>query len=323
MKFLILVATLAITANALSNHDQWAQFKVKHSKNYNTFREEQIRFQVFSSNLLKIAEHNARYEKGEETYFMAVNRFADLTSEEYEAMLGLQISSMSKPNITSSFVADPEEPAPDSIDWREKGAVTPVRNQHYPHQCGSCWAHSAAAALESHRFINENKLEVLSVQEIMDCSRDYGNAGCNGGWMDSALEYVKDHGICAESSYEYTAQNGDTCKTCEKVIHTFKEVVEVGPSEQLIKEAVGTVGPVTVAVDASKWQLYAGGIFDGNCGYTVNHGVLVVGYGQENNKDFWLIKNSHGAEFGENGYIRLARGKDLCNITFLINYPKF
>ncbi|CAG9839871.1 unnamed protein product [Diabrotica balteata] len=142
MRFLVLLLTLAVAANALTSHEKWSQFKVDHSKKYEHLREEQVRFQIFSDNLRKIEEHNARYESGEVSYYLALNQFADMTPEEFKAMLDSQIVHMPKPNITSRFVADPQLDVPESIDWRDKGAVAPIRDQG---GCGSCWAFSAVS----------------------------------------------------------------------------------------------------------------------------------------------------------------------------------
>ncbi|XP_072375485.1 cathepsin L-like proteinase [Diabrotica undecimpunctata] len=320
MRFLVLLVTLAVAANALTSHEKWSQFKADHSKKYEHLREEQVRFQIFSDNLRKIEEHNKRYESGEVSYFLAVNQFADMTPEEFKVMLDSQIVHMPKPNITSRFVVDSQSVVPESIDWREKGAVTPVRDQG---DCGSSFAFTAAGSLEGQRYIKENKLEALSIQQLVDCSKDYDNLGCTGGYPLWAYNYIKDNGLCLDSDYEYEGKDGQ-CKQCEPVVKNIKGYQSIDQTEEALKEAVGTAGPVSVAICANfNWQLYGGGIFDHSlCSSDVlNHTVLTVGYAEENGKEFWILKNSWGTSWGEDGYIRLVRGKAQCGIDQLANYP--
>uniref|UniRef100_A0A6P7GVT5 Cathepsin L-like proteinase n=1 Tax=Diabrotica virgifera virgifera TaxID=50390 RepID=A0A6P7GVT5_DIAVI len=322
MRFLILLAVLAVAVNATSIHQQWATFKVNHSKKYGHLKEEQVRFQVFSKNLRKIEEHNARYQNGEVSFYLGVNQFADMTSEEFKAMLDSQLIHKPKRDITSRFVVDPQLTVPESIDWREKGAVNPVRDQR---QCGSCWAFSAAGALEGQRFLKEGKLEVLSTQQLVDCSRDYKNEGCNGGWPHWAYDYIKDNGLCLESNYRYQGYDGYYCKECIPAIKKINGYSSINKTEEALKEAVGTAGPIAVCVNANDdWQLYSGGILESqSCpgGESINHAVLAVGYGSENGKDFWLIKNSWNTYWGEEGYLRIVRGKNQCGINEVADYP--
>ncbi|CAG9839868.1 unnamed protein product [Diabrotica balteata] len=320
MKVLILLAALAVATNALSINEQWARFKVDHLKKYDHLKEEQIRFQIFSQNLNKIEEHNARYKNGEVSYYLAVNHFADMTPQEFKAMIDSQIAHMPKPNITSRFVVDSQLTVPESMDWRSKGAVAPIRDQG---SCGSCWAFSAAGALEGQRFLTENKLEVLSTQQLVDCSGGYYNLGCSGGYPHWAYNYVKDNGLCLDSDYEYVGKDGQ-CKKCNPVVKRILLYESIDQTEEALKEAVGTVGPISVCVNANfDWQLYGGGVLDSEycLGDVLNHAVLTVGYGSDNGKDFWLIKNSWAADWGEAGYLRLVRGKEQCGINQLANYP--
>ncbi|NWU00731.1 CATS protein, partial [Urocynchramus pylzowi] len=247
------------------------------------------------------------------------------TSEEVAASLaGLQIRP--RPRGNSAFPARfrPVGDVPEALDWRDKGCVTEVKNQG---ACGSCWAFSAVGALEAQVKLKTGNLVSLSAQNLVDCSGMYGNKGCAGGFMTEAFQYIIDNGgIESEESYPYTAQNG-TCHynasaraaSCSR----FLELPE--GDEAALRDAVATVGPVAVAIDATRpgFFLYRSGVFDDpQCSQEVNHGVLVVGYGSLENKEYWLVKNSWGVHFGDAGYIRMARNaSNLCGIASYASYP--
>merc|ERR1719263_1454268 len=199
---------------------------------------------------------------------------------------------------------------PTEVDWSAKGAVTPVKNQG---QCGSCWSFSSTGSLEGAWEIASGKLVSLSEQQLVDCSKKEGNMGCNGGLMDNAFTYWKTAGVCTEESYPYTAKTGTTCKasSCTKAIPEggvvgFKDVDK--DDEKALMEAVAT-GPVSIAIQANKgaFQFYKGGVLSTSCGTSLDHGVLLVGYGTENGKTYWKVKNSWGEVWGEKGYILLER----------------
>ena len=219
-------------------------------------------------------------------------------------------------NINSSL--------PDSFDWREHNAVTPLKDQG---QCGSCWSFSATGAMEGAWAIKTGKLVSLSEQQLIDCSTDYDNSGCNGGLMDNAFGYAIDQGMCAEDDVPYEAKEG-TCNTkCGKMSH-FTSCVDVTVNNQIhLKEAVAR-GPVSIAIEADTrvFQFYSGGIIDNvACGTTLDHGVLLVGYGTDNGKDYWLVKNSWGASWGDKGYIKIARSNSandagICGIAMSASY---
>jgi len=195
-----------------------------------------------------------------------------------------------------------------SIDWREEGAVSIVKDQG---ACGSCWAFAATGVLESAiRIEDKERNDVFSEQDLVDCSRNYGNQGCNGGWMDSAYEYIIDHGIASETDYPYTAIDG-ACQTRART-SPMKDYVDTPGCDDLVNALAGQ--PIAVAVDASNWSLYRGGVMS-RCGTAINHGVLVVGV----TDDYWIVKNSWSTQWGEAGYIRLARG-NTCDVC---SYPSY
>lgn len=210
---------------------------------------------------------------------------------------------------------------PESIDWRSKGAVTPVKNQGF---CGSCWAFSAVGAMEGQHFLKTKKLVSLSEQNLVDCSPK--DTGCHGGNMDNAFEYViKNNGIDTENGYPYEARDGKCRYVPTKVGATFSNYIHLPfGNEATLQEAVATSGPVAVGIDAGNelFHNYKEGIFDpDDCTRNLDHGVLVVGYGTENGKDYWLVKNSWGHHWGIDGYIKMARNKNLCGIADDASYP--
>lgn len=307
----------------------FSDFKIAHSKKYESPEEEEVRKQIFTVNVKHIQEHNKRYTTGEKSYYLGVNQFTDLTHKEFLSMytghLGSKVSSET-PSNASTFLSPSNILLPDQVDWRQKGYVTPVKDQG---QCGSCWSFSATGSLEGQHFKKTKTLLSLSEQQLVDCSGSYGNQGCNGGLMDQAFEYIKAAGgIETEEDYPYQAEQEDSChykKKLEKAEVTGYVDVEKG-SENKLQEAVATVGPVSVAIDAShrSFQSYAGGVYDEEeCSSTqLDHGVLVVGYGTKEGKDYWLVKNSWNTSWGVEGYIMMSRNKDnQCGIASSASYP--
>jgi len=197
-----------------------------------------------------------------------------------------------------------EDPSqPNDIDWRSKGAVTPVKNQG---QCGSCWAFSATGAVEGWNAVKKGSLPNLSEQQLVDCAKSAGQ-GCQGGWPNKAIDYLGQKGSCSQASYPYTARDG-ACKTCSAVVKPAG--AQTGQGESSLAGALAAM-PVSVCVDASGgFQQYHGGVFSGPCGTQINHAILAVGYTAQ----YWIVKNSWGTSWGSGGYIFMARGKNLCGV---------
>ncbi|XP_018620342.2 cathepsin S-like [Scleropages formosus] len=312
----------ALISSDLDLH--WQMWKSKHDKSYQDQADDLLRRQIWEKNLRLIALHNLEASMGMHTYDLSMNHLGDMTSEEIIATLtGIHVPSDLQ-RKSSAFVGSSGAALPDSIDWREKGYVTAVKNQG---ACGSCWAFSAAGALEGQLMKTQGKLVDLSPQNLVDCSSKYGNKGCHGGFMTRAFHYVIDNkGIDSDASYPYTGHD-DQCKynAANRAANcTSYHFVSEG-DEEALKEAVATIGPISVAIDATqpKFAFYRSGIYDDpGCTQKVNHGVLVVGYGTLNGVDYWLVKNSWGQYFGDQGYIRMARNKnDQCGIALYACYP--
>jgi cathepsin L len=297
----------------------WQIWKIAHEKKYADMGEERVRYVIWQDNLKRIEQHNS--ENGN-SYSLRINKFGDMTGTEFAASLGLP--KMHNRTGGSTFLAPSNVQMPTTVDWRDKGYVTPVKNQG---QCGSCWAFSTTGSLEGQYFKKNGKLISLSEQQLVDCSTKFGNMGCNGGLMDQAFKYIKQYGIESEKDYPYHARDMkckyDATKVVTKVTG-FTDVTE--GSEAELQSAVATVGPVSVAIDAShfSFQFYHEGVYnEPRCSSTqLDHGVLAVGYGTYQGKDYWLVKNSWGSGWGLKGYIRMSRNKkNQCGIASSASYP--
>jgi len=290
---------------------------------YTSEAEESMRKAIFLSNIAKIEEHNKKYVIGEESFSLGVNKFTDLLQSEFQSLNGYRPSDIIQ--AESIFVADEGVELPDSIDWRKEGIVTRVKDQE---QCGSCWAFSATGSLEGQHAKKTGQLITLSEQQLVDCSQKFGNNGCNGGLMDYAFKYIKAvGGVELECAYTYTGKDGKCEFEERKVAATLDGFVDIkSEDEDALKQALATVGPISVAIDAShnSFQLYNSGVYhEPACSQTsLDHGVLAVGYGTENGKDYWLVKNSWGDNWGEDGYIKMSRNRNNnCGIATQASYP--
>jgi C1A family cysteine protease len=305
---------------------EFTNFQERFSKRYSTIQELENRFSVFRKNFVGILVHNADLSQN---FTMGVNQFTDLTPEEFKAQyvggLKAEVGSYGCKSFSSSASG-----APSSIDWRTKGAVTSVKDQG---QCGSCWTFSATGAVEGAWAISSGKLVDLSEQELVDCATgvSYGSHGCNGGQMEGAFKFVIENGQCSLSSYPYTSgvsKTGGTCQKCSPVAD-ISSCSDVKPNDQLSLKAAVAQQPVAVAIEADTryFQSYASGVLtSSSCGTTLDHGVLVVGYGTENGQDYWNIKNSWGTTWGDQGYVKIARSSStndpgICGIAMDPSFP--
>ncbi|KAH1012720.1 procathepsin L isoform X1 [Dendroctonus ponderosae] len=328
MSFGILILLLCGAASSLlssSFDSEWEQFKTLHKTSYQNNSHEMTRREIFEVNLQRIHQHNVLYEQGMKSYKLGVNPFADMTSEEFKNFLTLKQSSAEERSARSLFLVPRNKSAiPPRVDWRRKGAVTPVKQQG---SCGSCWAFSVTGSLEGQYFLKHGTLLSFSEQQLIDCaSEEYGAYGCSGGTLDAGFGYIRDQGIEAEATYPYRMSE-DVCQANETLtevrIQSFVNIEE--NNEDALLAAVGLIGPVSVAFDASQFdmQFYKEGIYESStCSQTeLNHGVLIVGYGSLNGTDYWIIKNSWGLHFGIEGYMLMKRGVNQCGVALDPSYP--
>lgn len=274
--------------------------------------------QAFEANIQLINAHNRRYERGLETYTMGLNQFSHLTAEQFKTY----VHNPYNRTLARNEVVLPTTGIPTAVDWRDHGAVTPVKNQG---QCGSCWAFSTTGSTESRVKLAGGKLTPLSEQQLMDCSTAEGDHSCQGGLMDFAFKYIIENGgIDSEEDYPYQMKNEQCDAAKEKhVVARIKSYADVPKSDEAQLIAAISHGPVSVAVEADQagWQHYASGIFSGPCGKQLDHGVLAVGYTDK----YIIVKNSWGASWGMKGYIMMARNtqapEGICGIAMQPSYP--
>ncbi|XP_078698624.1 cathepsin L-like peptidase [Branchiostoma floridae x Branchiostoma belcheri] len=328
MKLLVLLASVAMaTAASLSFESQWEAFKIKHDKAYSE-KEEYARRLIFQDNLKTIETHNQQADAGKHSYWLGVNQFADMTHAEYlDKVIGgcLINGNLTKAGSRATYRFIPNLQVNDTVDWRDQGLVTDIKDQG---QCGSCWAFSTTGSLEGQHAKATGTLVSLSEQNLMDCSRKEGNKGCEGGDMDQAFQYIiQNKGIDTEQCYPYHAKN-HRCKFDNSCIGaTMSSFTDVtSGDEDALKQATFSIGPISVGIDAShqSFQFYSSGVYNEfECSSTkLDHGVLVVGYGTYHSKDYWLVKNSWGTVWGNQGYIMMTRNKNnQCGIATDASYP--
>lgn len=303
-------------------HEDWMGL---YGRTYKNIAEKERRFKIFKENVEYIESVNSA---GNRRYKLSINEFADQTNEEFKASRnGYNMSSRPRSSEITSFRYENVAAVPSSMDWRKKGAVTPIKDQG---ECGCCWAFSAVAAMEGVTQLKTGKLISLSEQELVDCDTSGEDQGCGGGLMDSAFEFIIGNGgLTTEANYPYKGVDA-TCnkKKAASSAAKIKNYEDVpANSEAALLKAVAQ-HPVSVAIDAggSDFQFYSSGVFTGQCGTELDHGVTAVGYGKtDDGTKYWLVKNSWGTGWGEDGYIWMERdiGADegLCGIAMEASYP--
>lgn len=318
MKFFALLCCVAVASATVS--DEFRAFKTKYSKAYRNEAENAHRMKAFADNLRKIAKHNKETAEGKHTYTLGVNKFADLTEAEWRETLTLKSVNNEKPKY---HMKSQKVNIPDEVDWRDEGMVTPVKDQA---QCGSCWAFSTTGSMEGALKKSSGNLVSLSEQNLVDC--DPIDSGCNGGLMENAFRWIiQNGGINSEDDYPYEARDKSCRFDDNKDTYTISAYHEIKEQdEDDLTEKIATEGPISVAIDAGKFsfQLYHSGVYyEPSCSSTrLNHGVLAFGYGNEGGKDFYWVKNSWGTGWGDDGYIKMSRGRDNnCGIATDASWP--
>jgi cathepsin L len=320
MKLLVVFASVLALSFAFSSYEYQASFSMwmhKHQKSY-AHDEFQHRFGIFKKNMDFVEAHN----NGNHTFTVALNKFSDLSSREFSKIfLGTKITKTLPKNIRHTR----PKALPTSYDWTQKGAVTHVKNQG---QCGSCWSFSTTGSVEGCHFLATKKLVSLSEQNLVDCSDAQGNQGCDGGLMTQAMDYIiSNKGIDTENSYPYTAEDGTCSYNSQNSGSTLGKYVNVNTGDEGDLQAKTYMGPTSVAIDASQpsFQMYSSGVYNEPACSTsqLDHGVLSVGWGHDQTGgDYWIVKNSWGTSWGQNGYIWMSRNKqNQCGIATMATLP--
>jgi len=276
------------------------------------------RLTAFTEHWIEVWSTNAKNL----TWKSGINQFTDMSEAQMNLRMGLRLPDALRDLVHVGTDYEQDRELASSIDWAKKGAVR-VKDQG---QCGSCWAFSTMGAIEGAWQIKSGLLPELSEQQLVDC--DDTNYGCNGGIVNEAFEYLKDQEICSTSSYPYTSGTSKVrgqCSVCKGEAAIPKGGVTgftpVGASENSLAKALMNQ-PISVAVAVNnKWFSYSSGIFSSECGKSLNHAVLAVGYGKDGDAPYWKLRNSWGTNWGESGYIRLKKGGHFCGITSAASYP--
>jgi len=322
---ILLVCTVAVLASKYNRatrvpHEvRFQSWMQKHSKNYVTQTEYENRLANFMASTKRVAELNARSKAINSSATFALNKFSDLSVTEFSVRLGMKgYVPKQLPNIP---VATRTAAPPTTFDWRSKGGITEVKDQG---QCGSCWAFSCTESIESVHIIKGNeKVPPLSPQQIVDC--DTGDDGCNGGDLPTCYQYVQStKGLETDEQYPYTAEDG-TCNADESLerdpITGFKYVIPQGSTdENEMASFLAANSPMSIIVDASSWSEYNSGVLKASqCDTNLDHAVQAVGY--DLGKGYWIVRNSWGSDWGENGFIRLQFGQNTCGLTSEVTVP--
>jgi len=297
------------------HHRQFQNFKTKFNKVYETAAEERLRFSIFLKNLAEVEAHN----KAGFTYTKGVNEWSDLSQTEWEALyLGGYKHIAIHSQAASEGVREVSEDLPESKDWRDEGVITAVKNQG---QCGSCWAFGTTEQIESYTALATQELVELSAQQVTSCTPNPltcgGTGGCMGSTPPLGYNYVQLFGQTSEQDYPYQSGHTSNTEDCLYDLSSLTPVASItgynnlpANDQQAIINHIATVGPLAISVAANTFKDYHGGVFDG-CSYDeniqLNHSVQLVGYGSEGGMDYWIVRNSWGSSWGEDGYIRMLR----------------
>jgi len=315
MKYAVIAALLGVTSARFDAMDpqefEFMKYIAEWNKSYGTKQEYEFRFEQFKRHHAMVAEHNSQ---NGQTSTIGLNMFSDRTHEEIKKLNGYK-ADIKVEGGDRTVIFDTTD-MKESIDWRDLGAVTPVKDQGH---CGSCWSFSTTGAMEGAHFVATGELLSISESNLVDCS--WLNMGCNGGRQETAFMYAESHPLELEADYPYHADTGIfACKYDKskgKVQVSTWASVGKRSADQL--KAALNKAPVAVSVQADQpvFHAYTGGIVtSAECGTQLDHAVLAVGYGKEGDQEYYIVKNSWTTAWGEDGYIRIGieDGAGICGI---------
>ncbi|KAL6197240.1 hypothetical protein ACLB2K_032849 [Fragaria x ananassa] len=313
-------------ASIAQKHEQWM---AKHGRVYPDSSEKERRLAIFTKNVEFVEKFN---KQGNKTYKLSINKFSDMTNEEFiRHHTGYKVpnnssTSTSFKNNSFQYQSLADTDIPTSMDWREQAAVTGIKDQG---RCGACWAFTVVAAVEGLTKIKTGQLISFSEQQLVDCSHQ--NGGCRGGSLEIAYEYViQNGGIAREENYQYQGTDMETCDTNKESEHaaqiTAYEQVPSRSENDLLKAVSMQPVSISIAAYGPDFQHYSNGVFSGDCGTHLDHAVTAIGYGTtEDGIPYWLLKNSWGEHWGESGYMRILRNSDapegMCGLAMNAFYP--
>ncbi|XP_043938304.1 cathepsin L-like proteinase [Protopterus annectens] len=307
MKLIAICAILMLTTGIYGSllDFKWHLWRYKYEKSYLNKTEEQLRRQIWESNWKMVVYHNKLADEGKKSYWLQMNQFADMTSDEMVQstptlswnVRGLPVSVSKNGNIS----------IPEKLDWRDKNCVTEIKDQG---KCKSCWAFSVVGTVESRYCVIHGCLYSFSVQQLVDC--DKGNNGCLPGYPKNACRYITSYGLMKEDDYPYNATKNKCQYSRNRAIH-IPVICKEYLSNKTIAEDVYKYGPASAAISVgTDFHLYCSGIYENqDCNKkNISHAVIIDGYGP----GYWLIRNSWGVSWGIDGYVLLKRGVNLCHI---------
>ncbi|XP_017333001.1 procathepsin L [Ictalurus punctatus] len=326
--FVVVPLSMAVESEEEAS-SEWKLWKRANGVDYEEENTDNKRRAIWEKNKNLIEDNNRKFYMGMSEFTMAMNKYGDLTRLEYHQLLGARVNGNAHKKRKTADARKLRYHARrlrlKSVDYRQMGYVTEIKDQGY---CGSCWAFSTTGAIEGQMFKKTGQLVSLSEQNLVDCSWSYGTYGCNGAWMANAYDYVINNGLQASATYPYTSVDTQPCfYDSSKVVAQISDYRFIpNGDEQALADALATIGPITVAVDADhpSFLFYSSGIYEEpRCNpNNLSHAVLLVGYGSERGRDYWIIKNSWGTGWGEGGYMRMIRnGSNTCGIASYALYP--